>query len=581
MINILKQILLSVIVLSWCAGCASIAVGPTVISEIKLSDHDHSTWAFFAGQLADKSGEFSKAVQYYQKALKYNPDSTTLRRYLVSDLIRLERFEEAHAEYRVLIENKPEDRETRYILGQLYDAVGDTVIAERLYRSATQLGRQTSGPFTKLGILLVKQENPEAGVRYLQEALEIDPQDREARRFLITYYQWKEKTEAAIALLQKALEVSSEDIEWLSSLAKMYDSMKQNEKAAEVYLQLSQAHPGTLEGYRFLSIYYLRRNDWEGAIEQLEKLLKINPDNLLARRNLGLAFYKIGQMDRSRQQLEYLISAKVSDALTHYLMGSIYRKKGFKYLAVDEFRMAIRFDTDLVEAHLGLSSALMDINDLEQSAEVLREASARFSRIPQVLVNYGLVLLRTSDTERAVHFFKKALQLTPKDPNLHFHIGRAYFKDSQFEKAVASWKRAVALNSRLADAYNFLGYTHAERGEKLKQAEEWIKKALQIEPENGYYLDSLGWVYYKQGKYQKALEKILAAQKRLKAAGLPVESVIFDHLGDIYFQMRKYTEAEKAWNQAIRFDPGNKHILDKLEKLLLRGNSGKYKHTNA
>ncbi|MCK5243179.1 tetratricopeptide repeat protein [bacterium] len=567
MTKMIKQILLSAGILALFASCSLIAVRPPATTEIKLSDNERSVWAFFAGQLADQSGEFAKAVQYYQAALKYNPASTTLRRYLVSDLIRLERFQEAHAEYRILIENKPEDSETRYILGQLYAAVGDTALAERLYRDAIQLGSRISGPFTKLGIILLEQEQPVEGERYLREALEIDPHDREARRVLITYYHWKGKNQEAIDLLQAALDESSEDIEWLSGLAKMYDSLNQKEKAAAVYLRLSRAHPKTMEGYRFLSIYYLRRNDWEGAILQLEKLLKISPENLLARRNLGLAFFKIGKFDQARQQLEHLISAKVSDALTHYLMGSIYRQKGFKYLAVDEFRLAIRVDPDLVEAYLGLASVLLEINEAQNAVVVLREAGVRFSRIPQVLSNYGLVLLWVEEPKQAVKAFKKALRLTPEKPALHFHIGRAYFKDNQFKRAVAAWKQAIALDPKLAAAYNFLGYTHAERGKQLKQAEQWIKKALQLDPENGYYLDSLGWVYYKQEKYQRALEKTLAAKTALQEAGLAVESVIYDHLGDIYFKLRRYTEAEKAWKQALQVDPENRKIKDKLEKL--------------
>lgn len=528
-------------------------------------------WAFMAGQMADQNGEFTNAVSFYRRALQYDPHSNTLRRYLVSDLIRLERFQEARQEYRVMIEDSPEDRQTRFILAQLYEASGDTKTAEALYRDAIALGAETSGPFTKLGLLLMRQEKTRESTAFLRQALAIDPFDREARHILVNYHQLKGKNQESIRLLQEALANTPDDIEWLSALAKIYDALDMKEKAAETYTQLQQANPNAREAYRFLSIYYLHRNDWEGAVRQLEKLLRLNGNDLLARRNMGLALYKMGAYDEARHHLTILVDQKAADALTHYLLGSIFQQRDFHHLAADEFRQAVQMDQNLVEAHLGLASALMAIQEVDQAVEVLENASRQFGTISQVLINYGLILLRMEKPAAALQIFKRAQELMPRNAMLYFHIGRAYYELNQFQQAVDSWKRSIRLDRTLADAYNHLGYTHAERGENLGQAVSWLKTAMALDPKNGYYLDSLGWAYYKQGKYQQALEMLQAACGLLQKARLPIETVIYDHLGDIYFQLRRYQEAGKAWRQALKEDPENKQIQDKMNKLPPQG----------
>lgn len=532
-----------------------------------LTSQGLATWAFFAGQLADQEGDFNQAIQYYRRALAHDSSSLVLRRYLVGDLIRLERFHEARLEYRSIIDQNPGDRETQFVLGQLYEAAGDLKVAERLYRAAAALSQEDSAPHTKLGILLLKQENKKEGLALLRKAVKINPSDREARRVLVNYYLTQNRQPAAEALLRAGLKSTPEDIEWLSSLARLVEGAGRREEAAELYLRLSQLHPRAPDSHRFLSIYYLKHNDWEGAILQLERLLKINPRDLLARRNLGLALYKQREYQQARQQLGSLVDSGLADALTHYLLGSIYRKQGLDYLAVDEFRTAVKLDWELVEAHLSLASVLLKTGEIDEAAAVMREASAKFSNIPQVHINHGLVLLRQSKVREALRVFQRARRLSPDNAAVHFHLGRAYLELDAFPEAVRAWKKTVQLNPDFSDAYNFLGYTHAERGLALNQALRWLRQALAREPENGYFLDSLGWIYYQQGKYTRALKTILEAVKQLKVRGKAVDAVIYDHLGDVYLKLQRRTEAEEAWQSALSADPGNEDLKRKLKQL--------------
>ncbi len=545
-------------------GCATVQ-GP-VRGENELSSQDRAVLAFFCGQLAHQKGSIEKAVDYYREALGFDPQSPKLRRSLVGDLIRLDRLQEAITEYSQLVAQQQENPEACCVLGQLHEAVGDTTVAESLYRDAIVLGGKKSEPFTYLGLLLLKQSKIDEAVDVFQKALEINPQDRQARRVLIKCLLSRGQETRAAQLLEDALLNEPEDIEWLAEMGRITADLKQDEEAAQIYRRLLQYYPEHPEAYQFLSIYHLQRKEWKAAAEQLKNLLKLEPDNMLAQRNSGLAWYELGRLDEARKHLFALIKSGKADAFTHFLMGTIYRKKGFNYLAAHELRLALQMDPEIVEAYLGLAGVLLEIGEEQPAVKVLKEACSKFPDSVQVLTSCGLALLRLKFPEEALKIFTQALQGSPKNARLYFYLGRVHLEMKKFERAVHDWQQAVKLDPDFAEAYNYLGYSHAERGLKLEQAVGWVKKALQLDSQNGYYRDSLGWAYYKQKKYGLALRELEQAREVMEKKGL-VDPIIYDHLGDVYFQLGKPQKAEQAWRRALKGDPENQEIENKLQKL--------------
>ena len=124
-------------------------------------------------------------------------------------------------------------------------------------------------------------------------------------------------------------------------------------------------------------------------------------------------------------------------------------------------------------------------------------------------------------------------------------------------------RKAIELNDRHARALNYVGYTMAEEGKNLDEAERLIRRALAVEPYSGYILDSLGWIYYQRGQYELAFNYL----KRAAATG-DEDPVIFEHLGDAAMKLGRYELARKAYEKALELKhPKAREVRAKLEKV--------------
>jgi tetratricopeptide (TPR) repeat protein len=160
---------------------------------------------------------------------------------------------------------------------------------------------------------------------------------------------------------------------------------------------------------------------------------------------------------------------------------------------------------------------------------------------------------------------ERVIVLDPKSDQAYFQLGALHDEAKNKEQSVANMKRAIELNPKNAAALNYLGYTWAEMGVRLDEAEQLIQRALQIEPNDGFYIDSLGWVYFQKGDYTSAVEQLE------RAVAITVEDpTIIEHLGDAYVKVGKSDRALASYREAIeksKEDDQVKRIREKIERL--------------
>jgi Tfp pilus assembly protein PilF len=122
-------------------------------------------------------------------------------------------------------------------------------------------------------------------------------------------------------------------------------------------------------------------------------------------------------------------------------------------------------------------------------------------------------------------------------------------------------RHALKLNPDHANAYNYIGYIWADQGINLEESVRFIKKALSYEPQNGYFLDSLGWAYFKQGRLKEALVEMEKAVNKVND-----DPVIMDHLGDVYRSLNRLEDAAEAYRQSLKIEE-NPKVKRKLDEI--------------
>jgi tetratricopeptide (TPR) repeat protein len=154
-----------------------------------------------------------------------------------------------------------------------------------------------------------------------------------------------------------------------------------------------------------------------------------------------------------------------------------------------------------------------------------------------------------AQTDRAVDVLEQAVARVPGDRVLAFDLAAAYERDGRTTDAERAFRALIDADPTHADALNYLGYMLADRGQQLDEAVGLITRALALEPSNPSFLDSLGWAHYRLGQLDLALDPLERA-----AAVLPETSVIQDHLGDVYFGLKRYRDAARTWDRALAGD---------------------------
>ena len=160
--------------------------------------------------------------------------------------------------------------------------------------------------------------------------------------------------------------------------------------------------------------------------------------------------------------------------------------------------------------------------------------------------------------DKAEKLIKQAIELDSDNPRYYFRLGVVYDKANKKEDSMAMMRKVIELDPKHANALNYLGYTYADLGTNLDEAEKLIKEALKYKPNDGYITDSLGWVYYKKGEFQKALQYL---QKAVQI--VPDDPIMLEHLGDAYLKLNDKRNALKYYKKSLKQKDKDKESLEK------------------
>ncbi|MGZ0165058.1 MAG: tetratricopeptide repeat protein [Planctomycetales bacterium] len=464
-----------------------------------------------------------------------------------------------------------------YLLAQLYFQKEDYASAQKqidiFFSSKLDKGR---APYLLLQQILVKTDKEDSLAPRLEQLIKDDPTNREAKAFLAEAYLAKDRLEEAEEIFTASLKDGPSPAAYLG-LAQIY---RRQMKAAElleniskVYVQSWQQRPlpeplaTELEVLQkdktfqddFLKI--IREQTGDGAhAEHFGKLLFVAEIVERAERTEDAAeLYRLALNANPAQ------AAPVYRALGGLLMGAeLYTEAAAVYReAIDKPLL----QGSKVDYLYRLAIVLELSGETDPALEALADASKLLPReIPDLVFREAWIYYHAHRSKKAAEkfeaFIAKYPDAGPLTKQAKFSLSAVYVQLGELKRGEEILEKFLAENPDDIGVNNDLGYLYADQGKNLKKARKMIAKAVEAEPENAAYLDSMGWVLFKLGEHKEAITFLVKATK-LETGN---DATIWEHLGDCYGAIKETSDATKAWEKALELVKKESHPDEELIK---------------
>ena len=284
---------------------------------------------------------------------------------------------------------------------------------------------------------------------------------------------------------------------------------------------------------------------------------------------IGDALAGEGGLDMGIIFLQFALYLEPDFPLAHAALAEAYesaKKYDLEMQALDR----IGPDSPLwLNVQIQKAFALNSLERVEDAKALLEKLIAKYPEDTRPLDALGNILRSRERYAEAREYYTRALELidkpTKENWTLFYSRGVCNERLKNWPQAEADFKQALALSPDESLVLNYLGYSWVDQGVNLKQAMDYIRKAVKLKPDDGYYVDSLGWAYYRLGNLAAAVEHLERAVE-LK----PDDPVINDHLGDVYWKVGRKLEAKYQWQQALTLKP-EQDLIPTLKQKIAAG----------
>ncbi|MGH9402068.1 MAG: tetratricopeptide repeat protein [Terriglobia bacterium] len=580
------------------------------VGEFKQAIADDPSSLYLHAELGDlywRAGRLSDAVGEAQYVLKQSPDDLDAHQLLGNIYLhnlgenqgqpqQKVGLEKAIREYEAITRLAPGDTHSAVLLGRLYwlnnqpdkaeatfkkvvgshpdsasalDYLGKLLIDQEQYKQAIgvfeRIPDNQRGPATlaMMGLAYTKAGETDHALKSYKEAVDIDPENADVRRQYADTLLQANQFQQARAQLQQVVKSNPQDGMAYLRLAQLDQAQGHFPDAEKELAQARNLLPNDPEvAYQEALVQDAMGNDSK-AIQLLEALLSGTQsangkysEGEAANRAIFLS--RLGTIYRNQRQYDQAISVfKQIAALGgdqgprgEGLIIETLQTEGQKQKALDEVRQALQKYPKNRPLTMAQASLLGESGHVDEAVQELRSLE-KGGADPAVELRVAEVYNEAKRYREAEDAAKQVLDQASLKPGDHeyaeFVLGAVYERQKKYGPAEEQFKKVLVSDPTNAEAYNYLGYMLADRGIQLDQSVEYIKKALQIDPNNGAFLDSLGWAYYKMARYDLALAPLEKAAKMLNT-----DPTVLAHLGHVYLKLGKEREAAEEWRLALK-----------------------------
>jgi tetratricopeptide (TPR) repeat protein len=552
-----------------------------------------------------KAQRVRDAVNEANEILKHEPNDLPTHRLLAriylrslgdinGSAVQTEMVVKAIAEYFEVHRLDPGDQEAALWLARLYRLHNEPDKAAEVLRKMLQDDPGNEPAAEQLTQLLLDGNKADEAIRLLVDMTAHSTSPTLFDLLGDAYTQTHDYAKAE-ASYRKAVDLDPSELSHLRGLGQTLLSEEKYPEALTVYQKLADLMPDDSDVYLRISQIYRELHQLDKAEENLLKARQYNPGNLEILYNEALIYESQGRYDEAIRVLSDAVTGVKAQSTVlptrRRSLAILYQQLGMLYRDVQNYQAAIYTFQELgrlgeeedQRARLLIMDTYRMAKDLPKALQAGRDAMAKYPNDSSIRASQALLLGENQQTDEAVKLLETGLKGTASDRETYLNLsqvyergrryadaeeaarkaesfsaephdnevawlllGAVYERQKDYEKAEAEFKKVLGVNPKNAQVLNYYGYMLADRGLRLDEAHDLIQRAVDLDPLNGAYLDSLGWVYFKQNKLEDA-----EAMLRKAVDHEPHDPTIRSHLGDVLAKEGHLDQAAAEWEKSL------------------------------
>jgi len=549
------------IIILYLSGCSSTQ---KITQQAEQPNRELALDHYLQGSVLDQKGEYAQAILEYQDALHYAKDPAIYHS-IAKDYALIGKHGLAIEMGKEAVRLNPEDRTYRQTLAEIYLNALDLEKAVIEYEQIVRLDPQYRLGWLNLG-RLQQMKSPTKALQTYRQIIDRFGPDVDTYVLMEQIYSATNKFDKAAEILKNLLELDPGNYDVKKRLGDVYLLQDSTDAALEIYNDLVELHPENLELRAAMAHAHLVRHDYDRAADQFDIVMKKDTLSVDEQIKFGQVFVSFIERDSAVVPYAIKMFEKIqlsypTDWRPYWLIGSIYNIMRSDSIALYNFGKVIELAKWNPDGWVSAASIYYDRGRFDEAIKLLLEANKYVRDEFRIYFLMGISYQRTRQNVEAATALEKAIQINGKSVDAMSALGLVYDEMNRQADSDSLYERALNLDPKNHLVLNNYGYSLSTRGIQLQRALKMAKEALAQQPDNQSYLDTYGWIYYQIGDYTEAENWI---RKAIELGS--TSAVIHEHLGDVYFKLSDKENAIKYWKKALELDPNNQSLKDKIGK---------------
>lgn len=557
---------LGALLLGW--GCVT---GPPAHDEQRPAEATewtppNSFYYYTEAQILKNRGDTDAAVQMMQQALESDPDALYVRRELATLYLQTKREDEALALLQGILRDAPGDVPTLLIVGRIHQNRKEMAQAKIVYEEVLAQDPDKEDVYLLLGNLYMNDAQWDEAFHVFERMTARFPGAYAGFFFMGKIHQERGEDDKAEQAFLRALAIEpaleGARFELIDIYQKRPDKAATQRKIITLYQAILDEDPENVHATCGLAWYYHRIGEEKKAVTLLRALAETTSENDLVRVIFRM-YIEPGLNREGAFIMEEILEVRSDFGNLHYLLGVAYNELEDSARAMTHFKAVPPDSRFYRDAVIQQAFRYNDDGQIDAAIGLLETALSHEPDHPDFLIYLASLYEEKEAYANALSLLERAIAVAPENERAYFRLGVVYDKMERKDDSIAAMKQVIVLDPEHANALNYLGYTYADLGINLEEAEKLVQKALALKPDDGYITDSLGWVYYKQERYQEALAVLL------KAAELVADDpIVLEHVGDAYQKIGEKSKALEYYRKSLSIREKDREvIIEKIESL--------------